>query len=298
MNLVSVSNRVLIFGIDGFTGEHLSKYLVGNGFEVYGTSYTKSDNKIFKVDITYKADIEDILRELVPEYIVVLSGISFPAHGHNEDFYSINTIGAINILEQLVHLKQNPKKIIMVSSATIYGNQGLEILDESLCPKPANHYGASKYSMESMAQNYFNKLNIIIARPFNYTGKNQDENFLIPKIVSHFKDDKKVIQLGNIDVSREFNDVEFVCEVYKKLLTSDISSELVNICSNRGIKLLDVIELMSKIAGYKIKIEVNPAFVRKDEIKTLTGSPDKLFGIIGNVSQISLEDMLNNMFRV
>jgi nucleoside-diphosphate-sugar epimerase len=297
MRLDLVSNRVLIFGIDGFTGQHLSSHLEKSGFDIYGTSYSTSGEKLFKVDITYKADIDDVLRALRPEYIIVLSGISFPAHGHNEDFYAINTIGAINILEVLIQLNQNPKKIIMASSATIYGNQGLELLDESLCPKPANHYGASKYSMETMAQNYFNKLNIIITRPFNYTGKNQDENFLIPKIVSHFKESKKVIELGNLDVSREFNDVEFICEVYEKLLTSDISSQLVNVCSNRGVRLLDVIELMNEIAGYKIEVKVNPMFVRKDEIKTLTGNPKKLFDLIGDIKQKELKFTLREMFE-
>ena len=297
MNLGKASKKVLIFGIDGFTGEHLSKYLRDDGFDVYGTSYSNLGNKIFKVDITYKADIDNVLREVVPDFIIVLSGISFPAHGHNEDFYSINTIGAINILETVILLNQHPRKIIMAGSATIYGNQGLGILDESLCPIPANHYGASKYAMESMAKNYFNKLNIIITRPFNYTGINQVDNFLIPKIVNHFKENKKVIELGNLDVSREFNDVEFVCEVYKKLLESNTKSQIVNICSNRGIKLLDVIDTMNEIAGYKIEVKVNPAFVRKDEIKSLTGSSEKLFEMIGVIEQKDFNETLKGMFE-
>ena len=226
-----------------------------------------------------------------------MSGISFPAHGHNEDFYTINTIGAINILDVLVMLAQNPKKVIMASSATIYGNQGLEILDESLCPKPANHYGASKYSMECLAVNYFSKLNIIITRPFNYTGVGQEENFLIPKIVKHFRENKKEIELGNLHVSREFNDVSYVSEVYKKLLESEAKGKVVNIASNRGIKLLDVIDMMNEIAKYDIKVKVNPAFVRQDEIKTLTGSSKKLFGLIGEVEQKEFKSTLREMFE-
>lgn len=298
MRLGLASKRVLIFGIDGFTGNHLSAYLQDAGYEVYGTSYSRANDKIFKVDITYKADIDSVLREVVPDFIIVLSGISFPAHGHNEDFYAINTIGAVNILDVLMHLNQNPKKIIMASSATVYGNQGLEVLDETLCPKPTNHYGASKYAMESLARNYFEKLNIIIARPFNYTGINQEDNFLIPKIVKHFKQKKQTIELGNIYVSREFNDVGYVCEIYKKLLESSISSEVVNISSNRGIKLLDVIDMMNEMAGYKIEVKINPDFVRKGEIKTLTGSCDKLFGLVGEVKQKEFKETLRDMLEV
>jgi len=297
MRLDTASKRVLIFGIDGFTGNHLSAYLQNAGYEVYGTSYSRASDKIFKVDITYKADIDNVLREVVPDFIIVLSGISFPAHGHNEDFYAINTIGAINILDVLVLLNQNPKKIIMASSATVYGNLGVEVLNETLCPKPTNHYGASKYAMESLARNYFEKLNIIISRPFNYTGINQEDNFLIPKIIKHFKEKNQTIELGNIDVSREFNDIGYVCEIYKKLLESTISSEVVNISANRGIKLLDVIDMMNEMSGYNIEVKINPDFVRKGEIKALTGSCEKLFSMIGEVKQKEFKETLRDMLE-
>jgi nucleoside-diphosphate-sugar epimerase len=150
--------------------------------------------------------------------------------------------------------------------------------------------------MEQMAKNYFDKLNIIITRPFNYTGVGQEEYFLIPKIVKHFKESKKVIELGNLDVIREFNDIEFVCEAYKRLLESDAKSKIVNIASNRGIKLLDVISMMQDIAGYEIDIKINPAFVRKNEIKKLTGDPKKLFSLIGKIEQKDFKDSLKEMF--
>ena len=289
--------KVLITGIDSFTGNYLSSYLENSSYDVYGTSLFSQTEKKYKCDITNKSDVITVLKKINPDFIIHLSAISFAAHGNNEDFYRVNTIGTTNILDSLVALGMNPSKVILASSATIYGNQGLEVLDESLCPIPANHYGASKYAMESMAKNYFNKLNVIITRPFNYTGTHQNDNFLIPKIVNHFKENKKIIELGNLDVSREFNDVGFVCEVYKRLLESDTSSEMLNICSNRGIKLLDVIDMMNEIAGYKIEVKVNPAFVRKDEIKSLTGSSKKLFEMIGVVKQKEFRDTLKGMFE-
>lgn len=289
--------KVLITGIDSFTGIHLSSYLEKSGYDIYGTSLSKSDLKKYKCDIALKSDITDVLDKVKPDYLIHLSGISFAAHGNNEDFYKINTIGTTNILDAFLELGQIPQKIILASSATIYGNQGLEVLDESLCPKPANHYGASKYAMECLATGYFDKLPIIITRPFNYTGVGQAEHFLIPKIVKHYKENKQVIELGNLHVSREFNDVEYVCEVYRRLIECDTESEIVNICSNNGIKLLDVIDIMNKLSGYEIKVDVNPAFVRKDEIKSLTGSNIKLLKLIGILEQISFEDTLRGMLE-
>ena len=289
--------KVLITGIDSFTGVHLSSYLENSGYDVYGTSLNKFDTKKYICDITNKCNILDVLTKVKPDFLIHLSGISFAAHESSEDFYRVNTIGTTNILDALLELKQNPKKIILASSATIYGNQGLEVLDETLCPKPANHYGASKYSMECLVKEYFSKLNIVITRPFNYTGIGQSEHFLIPKIVKHFKEKKSFIELGNLDVKREFNDISFVCEVYKRLLECEAKSELVNIATNRGIKLLDVIKLMNKMAKYEIEVKVNPAFVRKDEIKSLTGSNKKLFSLIGNIEQKDFEQTLKEMYE-
>lgn len=289
--------KVLITAIDSFTGLHLSSYLENSGYDVYGTSFFHTSAKKYKCDITKKEDVKNVLQQVAPDFIIHLSGISFTAHGNSEDFYKVNTIGTLNILDILLELNIHPSKIIIASSATVYGNQGIEVLDESLCPMPANHYGASKYTMECLAKNYFSQLNLIITRPFNYTGIGQEEHFLIPKIVKHFKEKKKEIELGNLDVSREFNDISFVCEVYKKLLESPVKSEILNICSNRAIKLLDVVDMMNKIAGYEIEVKVNPAFMRKDEINTLTGSPDKLYSLIGDVKQKEFEKTLREIFE-
>lgn len=294
---MQVSKKVLIIGIDSFTGLNLSLHLEKKGYDIYGTSLFESSEKKYQCDITKKEEIIAIFQILTPDFIVHLSGISFAAHGNDEDFYKVNTIGTTNILDALVSLNMHPKKVILASSATVYGNQGLEVLDESLCPKPSNHYGASKYVMETLARGYFDKLNIMITRPFNYTGSGQAEHFLIPKIVKHFKEHKKVIELGNIDVSREFNDISFLCEVYERILSVDDDSIVVNICSNRGIKLLEVIEYMQEIAGYTIEVKVNPAFVRKDDIKTLTGSPKNLVSLIGVVKQKDFKETLREMYE-
>lgn len=289
--------KVLITGVDSFTGIHLSSNLEKFGFDVYGTSLFESSEKKYQCDITIQDDIKKVLENVKPDYLIHLSGVSFAAHGDNLDFYKVNTIGTTNILDTLIELGQKPSKVILASSATVYGNLGLTVLEESLCPKPANHYGASKYAMECLASSYFDKLSIIITRPFNYTGVGQTEYFLIPKIIKHYKERKETIELGNLDVSREFNDVSFVCDIYNQLLKSDINSEVVNICSGFGIKLLDVIEMMNEIAGYKIKVHVNPDFVRRDEIKTLTGSTKKLFDIIGEVKQKEFQEILRTMYN-
>lgn len=289
MNLDSASKKVLITGIDSFTGVYLKEYLLECGYEVYGTTSKECD-------VTQKDDIKKILLNTSPDFIIHLAGISFAAHKNSQIYYHVNTIGALNLLDALLELNLHPQKVILASSATVYGNQGREILDESLLPQPANHYGASKYAMEVLAKNYFDKLPILITRPFNYTGIGQAEHFLIPKIVKHFKENSKIIELGNLHVKREFNSVYDIVKLYAKLLTCKEDSLVVNLCSQSPVSLLEVVDTMQTMANYEIKIKVNPAFVRENEIKTLCGSVKKLFSIISPIEFIPLKQTLQKMY--
>jgi len=284
--------RVLITGINGFTGKHLSKYLENSGYEIFGTSLKKEDKNIFKCDITNKDEIKKVLQKVNPDYIIHLAAISFVAHSNNENFYKVNVIGTQNLLESI----EKVKKVIIASSAVVYGKQNSEILNEKMCPNPNNHYGISKLAAEQIAKNYFDKFNIIITRPFNYTGPFQDESFLVPKIVKHFKEKKREIKLGNLDVIREINSIDFVCEVYKRLIEKDISNTIVNIASSRGIHLIDIVKTMEEIAGYKINIIQDERFIRKNDIKKLIGDNTLLKSLIGEVENKSLKAILKEMY--
>lgn len=290
--------KVLITGINGFTGIHLEKYLMSQGFDVYGTVITKAKQKNhIQCDITKKEQVDNVISSVMPDYLIHIAAISFVGESNASLIYDVNVMGTENIFQSLVENDIKPKKIILASSATVYGNQGKEVLDESMCPAPVNHYGISKLAMEHMAANYFDVFDIIITRPFNYTGVGQEAHFLIPKIVSHFKEGEREIELGNIHVSREFNDINYAIEVYYKLLLSDEKSTTVNLSSNNPIKLLDVIEVMQKIVGYEIEIKVNPAFVRANEIKSLAGSTKLLDKIIDISTTYSLKNTLMEMYE-
>lgn len=300
MNVASHSNpKIFITGIDGFTGYHLKQLLELSGFEVFGTafSFVNTEN-IFTCDITQKLQLLAALESCKPDYVIHLAGLSFVGHPVTEDFYRINVIGTQNLLDALLESSLKLKKVILASSATVYGNQGVDILDESLCPQPANHYGISKLSMEHMARTYFEKLPLIITRPFNYIGAGQTPAFVIPKIVAHFQQKANTLELGNLQIEREFNDVLYTCEIYKRLLNCDQSGEIVNLCSGRGISLLRVIELMEEISGHHLDVKVNPAFVRKNELHKLIGSVKKLHGFIGDVPQENLKNTLFKMYSV
>ena len=159
-----------------------------------------------------------------------------------------------------------------------------------------NHYANSKLAMEHMVRTWFDRLPIIITRPFNYTGPGQSERFLIPKIVGHFKRKEKTISLGNTEVSRDFSDVKDVVECYARLLMSESRSITVNICSGKAVSIDDAIKIMNEMAGYEISVEVNQELIRPNEIKFLKGNNQLLKNLINYVPETPFEKVLRKMY--
>lgn len=264
-----------ILGAEGFTGGYLIPILQEKGYIV----------ETEQVDITDIKQIESAILRIQPTYVVNLAGISFVPDGGSADIYAINTLGPQKILNACLKLAKPPKRIILASSSHVYGEQEIESIDESCTVNPINHYGCSKWSMEQIAATYNDQLNILITRPFNYTGVGQAEHFLIPKIVSHFKNKEKTISLGNIDIWRDFSDVKWISQVYAELLTTKSEKKIFNLCSSQLTSLREIIETAQEESGYTIDIQVNPEFIRKTDPKKQQGNNQRLLSELKNIEK-------------
>lgn len=292
--------HVLVTGLSGFTGAHLGFALKAAGFEVTGTgryaNETGSFGTIKAVDLENQKGLEALVTHLKPDYVIHLAGQAFVEHDNVADIYQSNVVGTRNLLAALAKSSKTPRKVILASSANIYGATDVGIVSETTLPSPTNDYAVSKLAMEYAARLWMDKLPIVITRPFNYTGVGQDKKFLVPKIVSHFRDTAKMIELGNTHVIRDFSDVRMVAEVYVRLLRSEATRETYNICSGIGHSLMELIEIMQQLAGYEINVEINPAFKRAGEIHKLIGDNSKLEAAIGPLPTYDIRDTLEWMY--
>lgn len=294
---VAGRGRVLLTGANGFTGKYVRAELEAAGYTVVGAvvGAAKGVHEV-TLDITSVDDCRRVMEKLRPDYMVHLAAISFVQHADADAFYRVNVIGAINLLQAMADAKLSPRRILIASSANVYGNATAGVISESQPPQPVNHYAVSKLAMEFMAKTWCDRLPIVLTRPFNYTGVGQEPHFLVPKIVSHFVQRAPVIELGNLDVERDFSDVRMVARAYRGLLEADCAGQTVNICSGRPYSLRTIIDTMQKLAGYDIDVRVNPAFVRQSEVKTLVGSPDKLRALVSGLEAIPLDETLRWMY--
>lgn len=296
--MASRSETVLITGIRGFTGQHLRSHLQAAGWRVVGLDRgLGAGPDHFGADLACPEQLSKVLEAVRPDCIVHLAAITFVPHGDPLEIYQTNLFGTLNVLEALLATGLKPRKVVLASSANVYGNPPVEIIDETVCPAPVNHYANSKLAMEHMARTYQDRLPILITRPFNYIGPGQGNHFLIPKIVDHYRRRQPTIELGNLDVVRDFSDVRFVVEAYRRLLNSDVTGETVNICSGVGTALSEIIDHMNRMAGYAMEVRVNPAFVRANEVHRLIGDNRKLRHLVGELTEYSMNDLLMNLYQ-
>ncbi len=287
---------ILVTGSDGFTGHYVADELENKGYSVVRLVHINPSQNEVACDLTDKESVRRVIKQYSPDGVIHLAALSYVAHEDQSAFYGVNVFGALNLLEVMDEEGIVPDKVVIASSANIYGNPNIEVLTETDAAAPVNHYAASKLAMEYMVKTWFSQFPIIITRPFNYTGIGQDEKFLVPKITSHFKSYKKKIELGNTNISRDFSDVRDVALAYRLMLESSVSSEIVNICSGVDISLNEIIQKMNKISGYEINVSVNPDFVRKSDIVKLRGDNSKLKHLFNYSAKYTIDDTLGDMF--
>lgn len=279
--------NILISGAQGFTGRHLMEMARARGHAVHP----------LQADLMQPALLHDEVAQVKPDFVVHLAAISFVGHGDAEAFYRVNVLGSLHLLDALASLDTKPRRILMASSANIYGNCVASPISESQCPAPVNHYAASKLAMEHMARIRLGDLPVFFTRPFNYTGAGQSPSFLISKLVQHFSALSSVVELGNLDVEREFNDVRFVCDAYLRLLERATPGETYNLCTGRTYTLRQVMQILVHLTGHDAQALVNPAFVRPHEISRLCGDPSKLLACLGPLPSFDLRDTLDWMLQ-
>ena len=289
--------KALITGSEGFTGKYLATELESHGWEVWRTDTLeiKNADRYRKSDLCDPESLKRVVNEIKPDDVVHLAAIAFVGHGDPGLIYRVNLIGSRNLLAALADNSHKPSCVLLASSANIYGNAASGTLDETTPVNPANDYSVSKLAMEFMAKTWNEILPIVTVRPFNYTGVGQSESFLIPKIVKHFLAKKQVIELGNLDVWRDYSDVRAVVRAYRRLLEVCPISETVNVCSGKSHSLREILAMAEAISGHKIDVRVNPAFVRQNEVRTLTGDSSKLRRIIGEWDTSSLRETIGWM---
>ena len=283
-----MKHRVLITGINGFVGRYITKELLNYsdieimGFDCNITNSFGNRVGIKQINLLDKDNLNKAVCEFKPTSTIHLAGIASPVYGNVGELYDINVHGSENLLNVLYDVCEPNTRVVLTSTAGVYGNSGKEFITEDTPYNPENHYSFSKMIVEYIAKKYQDKLDVKIIRPFNIIGVGQNENFLVPKLVKAFASKQPTLSIGNMNTYRDFVDAEYAAKIFvKAALAQSMEYDVMNICAGHGTTGNDILSVLKEITNYSPNIEVNPAFVRKNEIMRLVGDPTKCKSFMG-----------------
>jgi len=283
---VEVSVKVWVSGASGFTGSALVSALNQRGDCVCAS----------RCDILDGDAVDAEMREFSPDAVVHLAAISQPTHQPVTDFYAVHVVGTRYVLRAAAQLESRPR-VILASSAHVYGRRAEThpTLFEDLTPEPTSHYALSKWAMEQLCS-WFPNLEIIVFRPFNYTGRGQISAFLFPKIAEHLATKKPQIELGSLHAARDLSWIDDVIQVYLAALDSRVPcAGIYNVCSGVAQSIEDLVTQWIRVSKSSIEIIFSKELVRENEILSMCGSTERLRTTFGFVPRPLTVAMLNEI---
>ncbi|MDO8281295.1 MAG: GDP-mannose 4,6-dehydratase [Thermodesulfovibrionia bacterium] len=302
--------RSLIIGITGCAGSHLAEFLLESGHNVFGTK-RESDSlinvndilgkiKVFNIDLSDKKNIINILRESEPDHIYFLAS----ALG-SESIKAITHTNVEGTLTFFDALAENPcrSRIVLTSSSAVYGIQKDKLkLSEDNKLFPSTHYGLSKVFQENIAL-YYNRnhgLDVVIARPFNFTGPRENPFLACTAFARQIVDIENnikapVISVGNLDDMRDFTDVRDTVKGLTLLAQKGRNGEIYNICSGTAYPIKFILDKLLSMSNEMIKVETSAKRIRIGEINIQTGDNSKIFYETGWKPLIPLDKTLEDI---
>jgi len=289
--------RILVTGIAGFAGRHLTAYLAEKGnheilgidlnFKNFNSSGYFSKIKISETDLTDRESVLNIVKKFKPQQIYHLaaqSSVSYSWENPIETF-RINVFGGINILEGL-KLFCPGCRILMACTAEEYGEIDNEhkSIDENFKIYPQNPYAVSKAALDFFSSVYYSayKIPVFISRSFNHIGPGQSEKFAcsdfarqIALIESGRQD--PVIRAGNLESQRDFMDVRDAVRAYYYIINNGNEGQIYNVCSGRKRKISDLLEILLSMAKRSdIKVKIDRSRFRAIDVRIFYGDNSKL----------------------
>jgi len=310
--------KYLITGFSGFVARHFVEYLEkqGNaclikGLDIHNPDFSLDQYKnvkigFEKIDLLSKEQVEYVIHEFQPDYVLHLASYSSVAFSWKEPVQSFqnNTNIFLNLIDSIRKLNIDTR-ILSVGSSEEYGN----VTDEDLPLKedhklnPVSPYAVARVSQEYLSEIYMNGygMDIALTRSFNHIGPMQKSIFFVSSVAKQLIELKKTgknrgnIVTGDISIVRDFTDVRDVVQAYYLLLERGKRGNIYNVCSGIGHSLREIIDLMAVELNLEVDVNIDPRLIRPSDNRKIIGSNEKIKQELGWETLIPLEQSLKDI---
>lgn len=289
--------RILLTGSSGFVGPYVMKQLPCIPLE----------DSNGRIDLKDRKRLISGIQDIEPDAVIHLAAQSFipEAFSNPRSTLEDNFIGTFNLIEALTLAGFNGR-MLYVSSADVYGvvNDDQLPATELMLLHPRNPYAVSKIAAEALCYQWSQTgpFEVVIARPFNHIGKGQSRRFSLSDFawqliqISQKKIPPK-INVGDIDVTRDFTDIHDVVSAYKQLLFLGDNGEVYNVCSGKEYSIRSMIEKMKTISGIDAEIVQQDDRLRRSEQRRMWGSLSKIHKKLGWKPEVMIEESLYSLLE-
>jgi len=316
-----LGSSVCVVGGAGFLGSHLVNKLLGmdcrvtvvDDFSVGRMKFVPPGVTIRHVNITDpRIDLGRIFADI--DYVFNYSSVPYipDCFVRPIDVVNTNTLGALRVIEAAHNAEV--ARILQVSSAEVYGNAGVELLENTCSMSPVSTYAISKTAIDHLAHCRFVEAGIpvVILRQFNCVGERETHPYVVPEIIDQihkaptyddnqidtYDDNQITIHLG-ANTRRDFLYAGDAVSMAVELLENGECGEAYNLGSEQSITIYDLAETIAAIMvpGCKLEISLDKAKLRPRDIWHLKSNNKKIYGVIKERPTTSLADALRKTVK-
>lgn len=288
--------KAIVTGSAGHVGQHLTRYLLEQGWEVKGFNLRDGQNIL---DYEFVRNALDVER---PDAIFHLAAQAYvpESFANPKRTFEVNTIGSFNILEAVRQLGIKTR-IHLAGTSEEYGDSqyGEGVTTEMTLPNPLSPYAISKLAMDHLGRLYAKSygLQVVVTRAFNHAGPGRGEMYaessFAKQIVEVEQGKREFVEHGNLESIRNYTDVRDIVRAY--VLAIDLPSGVYNICSDQNVSMQEIMDMLIKNSTEKIKTKVNSALFRPADFSFKVPSCEKFTELTGWKPEIALEKTLRDI---
>ena len=314
--------RALITGITGQDGRHLSQFLGGKGYQVFGLVHGQANPKVGLVQAEnpslelVEGDLRDlssliaVVEQVQPDEVYNLGAISFVqlSFKQAELTAEITGLGVLRMLEAVRIVggtQNNPIRFYQASSSEMFGKVQETPQTERTPFHPRSPYGVAKVFGHYMTMNYREAYGIHASSGilFNHEGPKRGLEFVTRKVTNAVARIKLGLQdeisLGNLDSSRDWGYAGDYVEAMWMMLQQDEPDDYViatgETHSNR--ELLDLAFRQAGIDDWKSYVKQDPRFMRPAEVDLLIGDASKAHAKLGWKPRVGFPELVQMMYE-
>ncbi|MGB3865119.1 MAG: GDP-mannose 4,6-dehydratase [Xanthobacteraceae bacterium] len=299
-------HRILITGGTGFVARFLVSYLQAEYPRC--RLFVPGLDALAMVDVCDRAAVRQLVRDVAPTAVVHLAAIAAPAEarGAPDRAWEVNLTGTRHLAEEV--LAHAPAaRFVYAGSSDAYGASFIDAagpLNEDAPLRPMNVYAVTKAAADLLiGQMAHDGLRAVRFRPFNHTGPEQTDAYVIPAFARQIAEiaagrRDPVVRVGNLAVERDFLDVRDVVRAYAMAALVDLPDTpglVFNLASGTPTSLREVLDTLIALAGVAVEVQADRARIRPTDVVRTWGDCSRARARLGWQPVIPLAQTLDDV---